>query len=278
MADTLADQVKADEQKRADLAAKLAEHNAEVSKHDTALAPLTTKDGAAKSGMEAAVSTITSLRDAAQTSADNVTAQIDAIDKRLATARYRVPLIEKIGVVKVEDSSALPGSIKIEEVEERRNKALSVIKGEQSKIAVFDAILGALDAVELPDDAIDSMPPIHLKANGEKQIVPEFASGRGGGGGGGTRAGLVRITATADNFKALNGKTVGTGGDFKSWREVVQKSVSPDTWKELDGVTSTGKPKSWSAHEYAKGKMGITTVTVAEASAPSTEPEPAAAG
>lgn len=259
MADETADAAVAnpDEEKLTDLKARKTAATRESTKHEKALASLTSS-GIGKA--TDAFKIIDGLREESDTLVSTIAGQIDTLERRVKTAKYVEPLIKAIGTIEVEDSAGLPSTISLEDVGEKLAKAKTAARNADSAITVFTAIQAAVKAANIPDGAIGDIRPIHLKPDGEKKVTAEIASGRGGGGGGGGagRGGLRKISAVGDDVAdSFIGMTFGKGGDFKSARECVKAMVSDEQWTALDGTTATGRDKSWSAVQYMQRTLGV---------------------
>lgn len=254
------------------LKAQLAEAGTEVERHETAVEPLVKADGTAKAGLEDAFDLIDGMRKEAAEKAEGIEKSIESLNAKLRTNQFVEPLISAFGTVEVANAASVMSNISLVDLSAKLNKARDTQDAATSNVLVLEALTAAVNDADIPDDAIGDIRMIHFEADGEKKVKARIASGRGGGGGGRAAAGLHRITG-ADQAKFDKdggvgeasdyvGKTYGTGGDFKSAREFVKATVNPAKWASLDGETSTGNKKSWSAHVFV-GRMGFTTEVVA---------------
>lgn len=267
-----------DTERLTQLQTQLAEAAADVDRHASSLEPLSKADGTPTKGLEDPHALIDGMRTEAADKAKGIETSISSLQAKLRTNQFVEPLISAFGSVEVPSSSAVMTSISLVDLESKTNKARTTLGAAQSNVNALEALAEAVETAGIPEDAIGDIRQIHFEADGEKKVKARIASGRGGGGGGRAAAGLKRIVGSnQDKFHDNGGvgeaadhvgKSYGTGGDFKSARAFVEATVNASKWTDLDGNTSTGNKKSWSAHQFAQ-RMGFETenVEVAEEAA-----------
>lgn len=200
----------------------------------------------------------------AEAALESINGQISSQDRIIRTVKYTGPLIAAIGEIDVADATVLPATLHLSDLGEKRKRALTDMAKAQSMIVVIDAVEAGLKSIKIPAAMKDDMRPLHLAAKGEKKIVVSVSSGRGGGGRGASSKSW-KVTGAGNGNGDLVGKTVGKGGDFKSFRELLQSNIAEGDWNELERKRENGS--NYSAHGEARKRLGLVTEEVAPVAA-----------
>lgn len=218
-----------------------------------------------------AYAALVAARDAHKAELDKIDEQIASEEKAAATEGFIKPLIEFVGKLEVSTSEGMPGSVHINDVESLLNKAKDAAKIANSKVLVFSKLAEAIAAANIPEDVIGDLRPLHIKPDGETHIVLEVATraARTGGGSGVSRS-TQRIDAVGvENGPDLVGKVVGKNGDFKSWRDLIEKT-DPTWFAELEQKKNESN-NNYSAADKATRKWKLTVSDVAPETTETTE-------
>lgn len=221
----------------------------------------------AKEGFGEAFELIFDQNGRAETALETLDGQIASQDRIIRTVKFTGPLIAAIGEIEVPDATVLPATLHLSDLDERRKRAKTDRAKAESMIVVLDAVEAGLKTAKIPAAMRDDMRPLHLQAKGEKHVVVSVSSGRGGGGGRGGSSKSWKVTGAGNGNDALVGKTVGKGGDFKSFRALLQDSIDEADWNELERKREGGS--NYSAHGEARKRLGLVTEEMAPVAAAS---------
>lgn len=253
--------------KFAQIRTKIAEYNADIAKNDKALKQLARLEGGEKSD---AYKMIEGMRDANVQKRDALVKQIENAERVEKLAAFTQPIIDAFGTLTVENAKVLPTTIDVLNLDVQEKKAAELEAKAKSIRSLCSHLKTAIKTAGVPEDSLGDLKNFHVVVEGEHSVkisvATRAARGTGTRGGAGrSNSTLVKITGATDPANPMIGKTVGNGGDFATWKALLE-SFDPTLFAEKEAKKRDNN-SNYSATRELVSKYGFTYADAAPAAA-----------
>lgn len=247
----------------AQIRTKIAEYNADIAKNDKALKQLARLEGGTGSD---AYKMIEGIRDANVQKRDALNRQIENAERTEKLAAFTQPIIDAFGVLSVANAKVLPTNIDALNLDVQEKKAAELEDKAKSIRSLCSHLKTAIQTAGVPEDALGDLKTFHVVVEGEHNVKISVATraARGTGTRGGANSTLVKITGATDPNNSMIGKTVGNGGDFATWKSLLE-SFDPALFADKEAKKRDNN-SNYSATRELVLKYGFTYVDAAPAS------------